>query len=476
MSIPTLLIVAPSAYHFGGLATWLDYLDPGLRERGWRVVMGLVEGPRHHRPDEYLRHHAHPDVIRIGCGTGTHHGRINALAKTVRQLRPDILLGVNIPHIVPAIHQCRGEVPTRLAMTNHGFQVDLFRDLKEFQPGCDAVIAANQLGCRLAVQYAGFEPERVFHAPCGTSIHSTLPTSRRPETQRPLQIAWVGRLEESTKRLSDLPRILHGLDRRNVSYHLTVAGSGPDENACREQLQPWLQRGVVTLTGYVEAADLPARVYQNSDVLLITSPCEAGPIVAWEAMAHGVVVVSSRYLGSGAEGALRHRHTALLFDVGDSERAAEQLSDLQRSSKLRDQVRAAGFETVTRHYSHDASIDAWEQALKVVLHQIPPRPRMNGNAISRFSSLSRLDAWCGPAVGDVLRRWTGRVPCPSDAGSEWPHAVSQSQGDEPEFWRLACELDAPEIGPEISRNSELDSSDREYREFDDIGNPVPAVS
>ncbi len=44
---PHLLVVAPSAYPLGGVATWLDDLVPGLERAGWRVTVGLTAG-RHH--------------------------------------------------------------------------------------------------------------------------------------------------------------------------------------------------------------------------------------------------------------------------------------------------------------------------------------------------------------------------------------------------------------------------------------------
>lgn len=441
MTVPTVLIVAPSAYLFGGLATWLDYLDPGLHDRGWRVVVGLVEGPRHHRPAQYLQQHPHQDVIRIHCETGTHYGRIKSLTQTVRQLQPDVLLGVNIPHVVPAVQECRPAVQTKLALTIHGFQVDLFRDLRHFQMSCDAVVSANRLGCLLAVEYAGFDSERVFHAPCGTTVPATLPQSGVPGVNEPLRIAWVGRLENQIKRICDLPPILEGLDRRGVPFHLTVVGSGPDENLCENLLQPWVRRGSATLVGYIEARNLPEGVYSRSDAILITSPCEAGPIVAWEAMAHGVVVVSSRYLGSGAERALRHMETALQFDVADTEDAAEQLAGLYRSPQLREQLRAKGFDTVARNYSQMASIQAWDQSLRAILRDVPIRTQIDRRLHPGLGSRSRLDAWCGSAFGEAIRRWTGRVPPLLDPGSEWPHAIIQSQGDDPDFWQLAKELD-----------------------------------
>ena len=46
-------------------------------------------------------------------------------------------------------------------------------------------------------------------------------------------------------------------------------------------------------------------------------------MVVWEALAHGTVVVSTRYIGSGQERALRHRENCLLFDIGEVKEAVD---------------------------------------------------------------------------------------------------------------------------------------------------------
>lgn len=44
MSDGHILLVAPSAYPLGGVATWIDYIVPGLRQHDWKVTLGLTDG------------------------------------------------------------------------------------------------------------------------------------------------------------------------------------------------------------------------------------------------------------------------------------------------------------------------------------------------------------------------------------------------------------------------------------------------
>ena len=64
-------------------------------------------------------------------------------------------------------------------------------------------------------------------------------------------------------------------------------------------------------------------------MVIIFSHWETGPLVAWEAMAHGAVLVTSRYVGSGLEGSLRDGENCLMYPVGDMASAADCLARLK---------------------------------------------------------------------------------------------------------------------------------------------------
>ena len=102
--------------------------------------------------------------------------------------------------------------------------------------------------------------------------------------------------------LSDIGAIIAELDRREVAYELLIVGEGPDGGWLRDQLSDAAGSGRVRFLGALAGNDLIEQVYSRVDALLITSLWETGPIVAWEAMANRVAVVTSAYIGSGLEG------------------------------------------------------------------------------------------------------------------------------------------------------------------------------
>ena len=101
-----ILFIAPSAYPLGGVATWLDYLLPGLRAQGWNATLGLAEG-RFHDVDVYLTVHPDDQVVRIPHRTGTQEGRVRQLIRTICAVRPDIVVAVNIADVAPAVDRLR---------------------------------------------------------------------------------------------------------------------------------------------------------------------------------------------------------------------------------------------------------------------------------------------------------------------------------------------------------------------------------
>jgi glycosyltransferase involved in cell wall biosynthesis len=420
--------------------TWLDYVLPGLEERGWLPVLGLVEGARHHRPERLIAAHPHDRWIGIRCRTGTPEGRRRALARALVEERPDVVVGVNIPDLFPALHAVRRSgSSTRGLMTVHAIEPELYADALRFRAVLDGVTATNRLACRLLEELSGMDSARVFYAPYGVDSGSS---RSRPAASGRLRIGYAGRLEQPQKRVRDLPRVSQALENMGIAVEWRVAGNGPDEGALRRDLPP----DRTTLLGAVAGFDLPALFYREIDALLVPSSWETGPLVAWEAMAQGVPVVASRYVGSGLEGALRHEENALLFAVGDADGAARQLARLTADPGLGERLAEGGRALLRDRFSRERSLDAWEQALGSVL-ALPP---LRASAEPRVPpATGRLERWLGAARAEDVRRVLGRTGPPAGSGGEWPHAYGRGL-DRAEFLRRAAELDRQEAGRECS--------------------------
>jgi glycosyltransferase involved in cell wall biosynthesis len=413
--------LAPSAYPFGGVADWLDYLLPGLELRGWRCILGLVQG-RHHDVDSYLARHPWHAVVRIANPTGSAQGRIVAITNTLHKVRPDLVAVVNIVSAYEAIRRMRGrgEATPRVAMTLHGLQSDLLCDVSRESDVLNAVVATNQLAVTMARKHLRSR-DRVLYASYGVPVQAESP---QPESRggAPFQLLYCGRFEQEQKRVLDLVQLARVLNQRGLPFQISLAGSGPADVSLKCEIAAHQLERSFRFLGVLSPVDL-ALEYRRHDALLITSEWETGPLVAWEAMSHGLPVVSSRYLGSGLEGALVDGWNCLLFEVGDMNAAADAVQAATTPS-VRESLVRAGLLLVHARYSRAASIQLWHDALQQVL-LFPPL--VAPTARRPTAPNSRLDKWFGTALGEQVRRAAGRTYAHVEAGGEWPHAGPAGQ-------------------------------------------------
>lgn len=437
------LLLAPSAYPLGGVATWLDHLVPGLRDRGFAVRLGLLAGA-HHDVVEYLGRHPEADSLAIANPTGSREGRVRALRKALVATRPDLVLSFNVADVERAVAEYRKArgANTRLVVTQHALQPDFFSHLRARRSIVDGVVCTNRLSCRLAVRYAGCEDRRVHYAPYGVAMEGG--GSPVPEVAPRLRIAWAGRFDREQKRVQDLPAICSALERSGVGFELAIAGAGPAEQELRSGLERWTARGVVRFAGLLGPEELRDSLYRCSDVLLVTSTWETGPIVAWEAAASGLGVVTSDFLGRVQEAALVAGRTAWVFPVGNAERAASELAS-SRSAAERAARAGALRDVVRERYSLGTAVDAWAAGLSATLELAP---RQSAGWRERSPAAGRLDRILGVRRGERARAFLGIRHPQAAPGDEWPHAYGDA--DDPEFFRLAREMEsapAGDVGP-----------------------------
>lgn len=433
-----LLVIAPSAYTLSGLATWLNYLLPGLAGLGWDVTLGLVSGPRHHCPAKYLALHPFSSVEVIHCACSTPVGRVEAVRIAIRKTKPAVVLTVNIPDALKAaaLERVSGH-DVRAVMSCHGIQEDLFSDMKSLTSDIDAVVCTNRLACRLASSIGQIPEDRVFHAACGVQVPECMPVL--PENPI-FTIGYSGRLEQPQKRIHDLIEIAVRLRAHGQPFRILIAGSGPAQNSfCNRMVGCGLGHHFEML-GTVSPEQLSEKLYQVSDALIVPSSWETGPLVIWEAMAAGAPVVTSRYTGSGLESLLWHDKNCLMFDVGDTSAAAAEIIRLQSDHELRSRIRSAAFSTVCEKLSWEVSVANWDK----ILQEVCQRPGMTSLVSPPSPASGRLSRILGEKGASIVRFFFRRLPPDSGPGGEWPHAVTGAIMPECDFLEFAMSLDRRE--------------------------------
>ena len=434
----TALFLAPSAYTLGGIQTWLDYILPGLNNKGWRSVLGLPIG-KFHDVGLYQETHPYDDIITFTNPTGSREGRVNALIAAIRKIKPDVVIVLNIVDAYEAVEHIKltDDWRPKIIATLHGIQQDYLQDYSAYAQSIDAVICTNRLAQYLVQVEAGLEKERVLYAPYGVNVPVNSVITENT-SEKGIRIAYVGRLEEPQKRVSDIPLILDKLSNNKRIFEFIVAGGGPEEEKFKKEMQKRNLDVCVKYLGVLDSEKLTKEVYEVVDVLLLTSSWETGPIVAWEAMAHDVVLVTSKYLGSGMEGSLKHGKNCLMFEPGNIQEAVDCLIQAYNLT-TRKMLVEEGKKLVQNKYSINASINAWNDCLEVVCQL----PFMNPvkHTIYGGRGHSRLDKIFGYSAAEFIRKLIQKKFDHMDTGGEWPHSYGNIHSDAGKFIEKIKEVD-----------------------------------
>jgi glycosyltransferase involved in cell wall biosynthesis len=409
---PSILFCSQAAYVGGGVETWLDDLAAALTARGWDVVVGLAQG-RHHDPRRYLDVHPHAISIAIDGSLGLREQRLESLLKLFEQVRPDIIFPVNLADALYAAATWKARGGTSRLVTGMQKIKDpgMTRDLVICSDFIDlATTISRRVAAELRRELA-LEPERIVHIPTG------IPDPTQPATirDRLRSAAFIGRLDQSEKRILDLVDVIQRLRGAEIEFH--IVGSGPEEAVVRDRLNGDPR---VHLHGLMRRGDLYEQIYPRIDALLLFSRYEAGPMVAWEAMAHGVVPIVSDFTGRSEEGVIRHGENALVFPVADLDRAVELVRAAMKPAALAELSRNAE-SSLPAEYRFEGFASRWDTELRAALHR-PPRRGSAARLPRQVSPGSLARIGFGERATLFLRRLLRRKHVHADPGGEWPHS------------------------------------------------------
>jgi glycosyltransferase involved in cell wall biosynthesis len=343
-------------------------------------------------------------------------------------VKPDIILVVNIADVYQAVNNLRqkGTCDVRVVTTLHGIHPGLIDDIDHYHKSIDAVLVTNKLTQKLVLEKTRIEPSNVLYAPYGVTILDHAQGSKKNE--KSFTVSYVGRIEEDQKRISDLFIIFEELLKKHPDTTILIAGDGADKDMAT--LNQWLKKQAnskIHYLGVLSPEQLRSNVYHVSNVVLLTSHWETGPIVAWEAFQYDITLVSSKYIGCIEEASLVHGENCLMFDIGDNQQAVELLIQT-RSKQLRQQLSQNSRSLLAAKYSIDISIAAWGAELQKVASR--PAKRYCEQQ-KKQTDTSRILSALRPVLGEksdriyeYLHLFFRRAFKHHSAGGEWPHSYS----------------------------------------------------
>jgi glycosyltransferase involved in cell wall biosynthesis len=238
-------------------------------------------------------------------------------------------------------------VTTAVAQLDHGA---FYGPLAHYQPFVDCAIGVSETICAQIREECGYPSNRVKHIPYGVDGLSLDAASSRWAAERsgPLRVGYVGRLDESQKRVREILILATELLRRGTDFLFDVVGDGPEKaHLVKETARAGLA-GRVRFTGWLSRDAVRDRL-SELDVLVLFSHVEGLPLALLEAMGHAVVPVVTR-IESGHAEVVRDGENGYLVPVGDQQLFATRIQSIAADDSTLRRLRQEAWKT-SRNYS-----------------------------------------------------------------------------------------------------------------------------
>ncbi|HEY8187117.1 MAG TPA: glycosyltransferase family 4 protein [Pyrinomonadaceae bacterium] len=328
----------------GGAERQLYYILRALRQSGASLrVLSLTRG-------EFWEQKIRELGIQVTC-VGQRGSRLLRLSRIVAALReqpPDVLQSQHFYTNLYAVAAARA-----LGLREVGaIRCDGTSEVRDngvlagyLSLRAPRVIAVNS---RAAIRNAiklGAQARRLCLLPNVVDVDQFKFVSRRERDT--IRLLAVGRLVEQKKLDLFLNTVASLRQRSRKAIRASIFGDGPYRPQLERQANELgLLPDVVEFRGIVP--DM-VPIYNESDILVLTSDWEGTPNVVLEAMASGLAVVARRI--GGVPEIIRHGQTGFLVDPTDEVALANSLLTLVNDSTLRTKMGQRAAEHVSANYS-----------------------------------------------------------------------------------------------------------------------------
>lgn len=352
-SLPDIAFVC-HAYHRGGVTRWMADAAVAWRELGGRAWL-VAPSPRqdgHTAPrpsviDLALEAAAsvRPEIVTWSLDATFEFGTANHRAFTYAK-RIDQHVPRGVPMILsddPAVWAGTAMLCARNPLVGviHSDEATYYGYVRRYRNELSGVVCVSRRTRDRVVQMIERPELEIDTIPCGVPMSDERQLPHRVDAEP--RIAWVGRMEESSKRVSDLPKIARALRDANLSCHFDLVGDGPERAKLASDIARNELSSSMTLHGWADR-DVVRSVLASADVFLLPSNFEGMSVSLMEALASGCAVVSSRT--SGVEDYANHQcavRCVWTFPVGDIDAAVQCVRDALRVPRAERQRRSVSF-------------------------------------------------------------------------------------------------------------------------------------
>jgi glycosyltransferase involved in cell wall biosynthesis len=161
-------------------------------------------------------------------------------------------------------------------------------------------------------------------------------------SEDPWRLLFVGRVERR-KGVGELIDAVRRLSERGISLELRLAGGGPELDGFRTRAER-LGLDQIRFLGVISDRSRLAKLFRESDLFVLPTHTEGFPRVLYEAMAHGLPVLTT-FVG-GIPAVMKDGENCLRIEVGDPDGLAATLERALASPELRRRLSEGGTRTI----------------------------------------------------------------------------------------------------------------------------------
>jgi len=286
--------------------------------------------------------------------------------KWVRDAKIDIVMGINSRPILSAIEHLPQQVHALARCANgfdHGYKITL-----SGKPRLERIVALTpKLRQDLITSY-GVSANEIELIPNGINPDAYKQARKAKRgAQKVLQLAFIGRLENTQKGVFHIPKILEALKKRDIPFKLSIAGKGRHKSILKDLLEIYLHEGSVEFMGALKADEL-ADFMGTQDILLFTSHFEGCPNTLLEAMMAGMVPVSWLIEGT-TDFIIDHQKNGFVHTTKDYAGFAESIASLNDNRALLDNLSKASADKALKYFTNTIAAKAYANLFKEVVAQ-----------------------------------------------------------------------------------------------------------
>lgn len=347
----------------GGLFRFYLNLRKALKSHGWDVLAPCV-GPSAHKrwDDEFADEGCH-----LVAGSEKDPERsAKELVSWIEANDINILMPMDcsiaasaIPHMSSSVR-----VVTRCStLSDFGYRISLLCPER-----LNRVVVMTPAQERGISRYSDSEG-KVELIPHGVDVEAIKGVSRRAaeRAESVLRLLYLGRLEDRSKGVLFIPKILSCLGGQGVDFEMDIIGDGPDRLKLDSELKRLGIKDRVNMTGTLHEAQVVERLNTIPyDIMLMPSRYEGFPNAVLEGMAAGIVPVVSSIEGI-SDFVIEDGVSGLACPIGNTDEFASAVASLAAD---RNRLRAMSLkarETVCDRFSLERMGRDYDHLFEAVL-------------------------------------------------------------------------------------------------------------